>query len=196
MLKIETIKKMINDSDCDVRAAAMKICKDRNDVPVEFIEKGLCDPDYYVRIAAMKAGQNRLDVPFDLIEKGMRDPDWRVRQAAMEAYMGREDAPPSRTFDPPEKVYKTCVGGVIVVAHIPKDAHVRGFIGNKCRASKAKILDVIGDLYGERVGVSFHNPMVEYRVGDVVEIKNFDLSDARCSNGFHFYCTLDEAKNS
>lgn len=81
-----------------------------------------------------------------------------------------------------------------MVAHIPKDAHVRGRNGEKCRASKAEIVDIVGDLYGERVGVSSYDPTIEYHIGDVVEIKNFGLSDDPYSSGFHFFCSLEEAK--
>lgn len=225
MLKIETIEQMINDFRSDVRCAAMKICKGRDDVPIEFIEQGLYDPDYYVHKVAMRACKGRNDVPIELIEKWMYDPDWVVRAAAMNASQGRgdvpiellekglrdsdcdvcaaaaeacvgRDIPPNRTFEPPEKVYKKCVGGVIVIAHIPEDAHVRGRKDGKCRASKAEIIDVMGNLYGKKVGMSYYDPTVEYHVGDVVEIKIFDLSNAICSNGFHFYCTLDEARDS
>ena len=160
---------------------------------IETLEKMMNDPSWRVRTAAMKACEGR-DVPIALIEKGLRDSDCDVRTAAMKACEGR-DVPPSRTFEPPKRVYKKCIGGVIVVAHIPKAAHVRGYKGDKCRASKAKIVDIIGDLYGERVGVSRFDPTVEYHVGDVVEIKNFDFSDDPCSSGFHFFCTLREAKN-
>ena len=191
-LPVELIEKWLRDSDWRARTAVFNACQGRDDVPIELIEKGVCDSEGRVRAAAMRACQGR-NIPLEILEKGLRDFDCDVRAAAVKACEGR-DVPPSRMFEPPEKVYKTCVGGVIVVAHIPKDAHVRGRKGDKCRASKAEIVDVIGDLYGERVGVSRHDPTVEYRVGDVVEIKNFDLSFKPCSNGFHFFCTLDEAK--
>lgn len=194
MLKIETLEKMMNDPDWRVRADAMTACKGRDVPPIELIEKGLNDPDWRVRVYAMNACVGR-DVPLALIEKGASDSDWHVRMAAMTACVGRRDISPNRTFEPPKKVYKQCVGGVIVVAHIPKDAHVRGHKGEKCRASKAEIVDIIGDLYGERIGVSRHDPNVEYRVGDVVEIKNFDFSYNQCSSGFHFFCSLKEAQN-
>ena len=224
MLKIETLEKMMNDFDVGVRVAAMKICEGRDDIQVEFIQIGLYDPDWNVRKAAMDACEGRNNVPIEFIEKWMRDRDWYVRTAAMKVCQGRDDVPIEliekglndsdstvraaaaracmgrdvpirRTFEPPENVYKKCVGNVIVVAHIPKDAHVCGSRGDKCRASKAEIVDIIGDLCGEKVGVSYFDPMVEYHIGDVIEIKNFDLSGIKCSTGFHFYCTLDEVRN-
>ena len=142
----------------------------------------------------MTAGNGK-DVPLDLIEKGLKDPDWRVRQAAMTACKKKGiEIPITRNFEPPEKVYKKCVAGVIVVAHIPDDAHVRGTVGKKCRASKAIITDVIGTFAGESVGISIWDKKTTYFVGDEVEVENFDLSDETCSTGFHFFCTIEEAK--
>ena len=103
--------------------------------------------------------------------------------------------PVIRTFEPPKLVYKKCVGGIIVVASIPQDAQVRGSVGHKCRASKAVIKEIIGDLYGEQVGISRYDLKTLYYVGDHVEIGNFDISDEECSTGFHFFCTIEEARS-
>lgn len=132
-------------------------------------------------------------VPIVAIKRWFKDEDWRVRAAALNACNGR-DVPIIRTFEPPKKVYKKCLGDVIVVAEIPKDAQVRGSLGNKCRSNKAKIVDVIGDVCGESVGISSYDLETTYYPGDVVEIENFDFSNKECSTGFHFFCTFDEAK--
>ena len=99
-----------------------------------------------------------------------------------------------RTIEPPEKVYKKCLNGVIVVAEIPKDAQIRGSKDGKCRADKAKIIGIIGDFYGEKVGISTYDKKTQYWVGDVIEVENFDYSDKECSTGFHFFCDLKLAK--
>ncbi len=31
--------------------------------------------------------------------------------------------------------------------------------------------------------------------GDEVEIDDFDFSDEECSTGFHFFCTIEEARS-
>lgn len=103
--------------------------------------------------------------------------------------------PVTRTFEPPETVYKKCVGGVLVCAHIPADAEVRGKPSAKCRASKAIITGVIGDFCGEPVGISIHDNTVCYYAGDEIEIDDFDYSDNECSQGFHFFCSKEEAEN-
>ena len=102
--------------------------------------------------------------------------------------------PVSRSFEPPERVYKKCVANVIVIAEIPKDAHVRGQEGHKCRASKARIVEVVGDFCGEPVGISVYDRTTTYYAGDEIEIDDFDLSDEECSQGFHFFCTRAEAE--
>ena len=192
-LSIEVIEKWLKDSACDVRTAAMNACNGK-DVPLEVIEKGLKDSDCDVREAAMNACVGK-DVPLEVIEKWLKDSDWHVRAAAMKVCKKVEiPIPTIRTIEPPQKVYKKCVGGVIVVAEIPKDAQVRGKTTGKCRTNKAKIVDIIGDFAGEKVGISIWDKTTTYFIGDDVEIDDFDMSDEECSTGFHFFCTLKQAE--
>lgn len=164
----------------------------KHQLKLETIERWLKDSVWLVRAAAMNACQGR-DVPLDIIERGLKDSDCDVRAAAMNACQGR-DVPKIRTIEPPETVYKKCIGGVIVCASIPKDAQVRGTIGGECRSDKAVITDIIGDFAGEKVGISFHDKTTCYFVGDEIEVDNFDLSFEECSTGFHFFCTLEQAQ--
>ena len=133
-------------------------------------------------------------IPLDVIERWLKDDDWRVRKAAMNACNGRSDIPVIRTIAPPKRVYKKCLGGVIVCAKIPNNAQVRGSYGSKCRTNKAIITNVIGDFCGEKVGISHFDKKTTYYVGDEIEIESFDYSCKECSTGFHFFCTLEEAK--
>ena len=131
----------------------------------------------------------------EVIEKGLKDEDCDVRAAAMNACKANNiPVPVIRTIEPPELVYKKCIGGIIVVASIPKDAQVRGSVGHKCRASKAVIKEIIGDLCGEQVGISKYDLRTLYYAGNEVEIDNFDFSNEECSTGFHFFCTIEEAR--
>ena len=135
-------------------------------------------------------------LPLETIEKWLKDNDWHVRQAAMNWYKAAGlPIPLVRTIEPPDKVYKKCVGGVIVIAEVPDDAQVRGSVGSKCRTNKAKIVDIIGTLGGEPVGISTYDKRTAYFIGDDVEIDDFDYSDEKCSQGYHFFCTLQEAKD-
>ena len=137
----------------------------------------------------------RKQISIETIEKGLKDPDCDVRAVAMNACKKNGiPVPITRTIEPTESVYKKCVADVIVVAHIPDDAHVRGAAGKKCRASKAIITDVIGTFAGEKVGISIWDKKTTYFIGDEVEVENFDMSDEECSTGFHFFCTKEEAE--
>ena len=170
----------------------MKTLRQLKNVPLEVIEKWLKDNDWRVRQAAMNACNGR-EVPLEVIERGLKDNDCDVRQAAMK--IASERGMVTRLIDPPEKVYKKCLGGVLVVAEIPNDAHIRGQINGKCRASKAKIVDIIGDFYGEKLAISIYDCNTCYQIGDVVEIDDFDMSEEECSTGFHFFCSLELAQN-
>ena len=174
----------------------MNAVQGRADIPIEVIERGLKDQDCDVRAAAKNAVHGRADIPIEVIERGLKDQDCDVRAAAMKWYESNGINPPIvRTIEPPKLVYKKCAAGVIVIAEIPIDAQVRGSVGNKCRASKATIVDIIGDFAGEKVGISKYDNQTMYFIGDEIEISGFDYSDEECSTGFHFFCTLKEAKN-
>ena len=167
----------------------------RKQLSIETIERGLKDPDCDVRTAAMNACHGK-DVPIEVIERGLKDRDCDVRTAAMNACeQNGIEIPVIRTIEPPEKVYKKCCGGVILVATIPADAQVRGTYDGKCRSNKAKIVDIIGGFAGEKVGISTYDRRTTYFIGDDVEIDNFDYSDEQCSTGFHFFCKKELAEN-
>ena len=168
--------------------------KSKKLIPLDVIQTWLRDPGWRVRTAAMNACSGR-EVPLDVIQTGLRDPDCDVRTAAMQIAKDRGiDIPPYRSIEPPELVYKKCAAGVIVVAHIPEDAEVRGRRGGKCRANKAVIVEIIGTFCGEPVGISQYDGTTWYYKGDVVEVEDFDLSDTECSTGYHFFCTREEAE--
>lgn len=135
------------------------------------------------------------ELSFEVIEAWLKDADCDVRAAAMKACDANGcPIPVIRTVEPPALVYKKCVCGVIVVAEIPKDAQVRGAINRKCRANKAIIKEIIGDICGESVGISRYDPKTIYYKGDVIEIPDFDYSNEECSSGFHFFCTREKAE--
>ena len=195
-LSIDIIKQWLSDDDWKVRNVAMNACQGR-DVPLDIIKQWLNDDDWIVRKAAMNACNGR-DVPLDIIKQGLSDNNCDVRKAAMKYIKDNniEDIyTPYRAFEPPQKVYKKCMGDVIVVATIPDDAEVRGSYNSKCRTNKAKIIDIIGTLSGVQVGVSKYDMTTTYFIGDDVYIDDFDLSNNECSTGFHFFCDIEQAKN-
>ena len=193
---LEIIQQWLKDEDWRVRSTAMNACNGR-EVPLEIIQQGLKDEDCDVRSAAMNACNGR-EVPLEIIQQGLKDEDWRVRSAATELWnkvTNNAPLPVIRTIEPPEKVYKKCLGGVIVEATIPQDAEIRGRINGKCRTNKAKITGIIGTFGGVAVGISIYDGTTSYFAGDEVYVEDFDRGFNECSTGFHFFCDIKSAKN-
>ena len=165
----------------------------------ETLLKWMENTDNDIKLTAIEACNGDMDI----IQKGIKDSDWRVRAAAIEACNGDMDIIQSlidksdslfRTFNPPKKVYKKCIGDVIVIAEIPEDAFIRGSYSTKCRTNKAKIIDILGDICGEKVGISYYDNEVWYQIGDEIVIEDFDFSNEECAPGFHFFCSEGMAR--
>ena len=88
--------------------------------------------------------------------------------------------------------YKKTKEGVVITAEIPVGAIVFCINGSKCRTNKAKITDMDGhDVLHSQYDNSF-----EYRLGQEIEIKVFNLMyNVECASGFHFFRTHEEADN-
>ena len=102
----------------------------------------------------------------------------------------------ARRLVPPEsgafEAWKRCLHGVIVRLSIPADAKRSSATTRKCRAEFADVLEVVGST----VGVSMHDCMTKYRVGERVTCDRWE-SDRwiECGGGIHFYLTRIEAEN-
>ena len=86
--------------------------------------------------------------------------------------------------------WKKC-GRYIVKLKICEDAHRSSSTSLKCRCSKAEVLE-IQNLDGSRAGIteicSDYNKDFIYKVGETVEVKDFDKCRwNECSNGIHFF---------
>ena len=88
--------------------------------------------------------------------------------------------------------YKKTQEGVVITAEIPAGAIVFCINGSKCRTNRAKITDMAGhDVLHSQYDNSF-----EYRLGQEIEIKDFNLMyNVECASGFHFFRTREEAEN-
>ena len=199
-IPLDIIKQGLDDVNYTVRIATMCACQGKS-ISFDIIKRGLNDVDYGVRVAAMDICQD-LGVPFDILKQWLADDECNVRAAAVQYIKNNninidiENIYKSyRTIEPPRRVYKKCMGDVIVVATIPDDAEIRGSYHAKCRTNKAKIIDIIGAFGGVKVGVSRYDMTTTYFVGDDVYIDDFDLSNDECSTGFHFFCDIEQAKN-
>jgi hypothetical protein len=88
--------------------------------------------------------------------------------------------------------WKLCKNKVLIKLLIPADAKRSHGSERKCRASKVEVLEVIGSDYG----VSMHDGVTEYRVGQTVVADSFNENRWEvCAPGIHFYISRLEAEN-
>lgn len=87
--------------------------------------------------------------------------------------------------------YKKTKEGVVITAEIPAGAIVFSINGRKCRTNRAKITD----MEGHDVLHSQYDNTFEYRLGQEINIKDFNLMyNVECASGFHFFRTRKEAE--
>ena len=96
-----------------------------------------------------------------------------------------------KVLDEPLTGYKKTMEGMVITAEIPAGAIVFCINGSKCRTNRAKITDMDGhDVLHSRYDDSF-----EYRPGQEINIKDFNLMyNVECASGFHFFRTRKEAE--
>ena len=93
--------------------------------------------------------------------------------------------------------FKKCRNNFIVKLEIPSDSLRCSATGRKCRCSKAKVISITnldGTNANTNVVISKRDPNFIYKVGETVEVKNFDTNRwNECSTGIHFFITRQEA---
>ena len=96
-----------------------------------------------------------------------------------------------KVLDEPLTGYKKTNEGVVITAEIPAGAIVFCINGSKCRTNRAKITD----MEGHEVLLSKYDNSFEYRLGQEINIKDFNLMyNVECASGFHFFRTREEAE--
>ena len=96
-----------------------------------------------------------------------------------------------KMLDEPLTGYKKTREGVVITAESPAGAIVFCINGKKCRTNRAKIIDMAG----HEVLHSQYDNTFEYRLGQEIEIKDFNLMyNVECASGFHFFKTRKEAE--
>ena len=85
----------------------------------------------------------------------------------------------------------------IIKLEIPEDAHRTSATTRKCRCNKAKVLgiyDYENNLLEDKEVASNRDKNFIYRVGEIVEVKDFDEDRwHECSTGIHFFINFEEA---
>ena len=93
--------------------------------------------------------------------------------------------------------FKKCRNDFIVKLEILSDSLRCSATGRKCRCSKAKVISITnldGTNANTNVVISKRDPNFIYKVGETVEVKNFDTNRwNECSTGIHFFMTRQEA---
>ena len=92
--------------------------------------------------------------------------------------------------------YKICQDGKIVKLLITEDAKRSSATTRKCRASKAKVLEITNIKNTEKYeeAVSRYDSNFIYKAGETIEVADFDENRwNECSPGIHFFITRDEA---
>ena len=87
---------------------------------------------------------------------------------------------------------------VIVKLLIPSDAQRSNATGRKCRASKARVLDLQdkqgNSLPPDTTAYSGHDTDFTYKKGETVHVEDFDTNRWKeCAPGIHFFITRIEA---
>ena len=96
-----------------------------------------------------------------------------------------------KVLNEPLTGYKKTKEGVVITAEIPAGAILFCINGRKFRTNKAKITD----MSGHDVLHSQYDNNFEYRLGQEIEIKDFNLMyNVECASGFHFFRTRKEAE--
>ena len=189
-LTLDIIEWCLGYTNDRVKMAAAKSCTNIL-IPNETIMAWINSRDFYKQIAAAYACKKSTDATEKYLGLLLDLKNEKVHRLALEIEGAIPKSPLRNTFTPPEKVYKKCLGGVIVVATIPEDAVVYGSEDGPCRASKAKIVDIEGNYYGEKVGISIYDLSTAYRIGDEIsfDAKEFDQT-YRDHNGpgYYFFC--------
>lgn len=93
--------------------------------------------------------------------------------------------------------YKKCRNNLIVELEIPEDAYRFSATSKKCRCSKAKVLSITnldGSESTSDVAISKHDSSFVYRIGETVEVTDFDQNRwNECSTGIHFFMNREDA---
>ena len=127
----------------------------------------------------------------DLRGANLRGADLRRADLSGADLSGDEKFRLGKVLDEPLTGYKKTNEGVVITAEIPTGAIVFCINGSKCRTNRAKITD----MDGHEVLHSQYANTFEYRLGQEIEIKDFNLMyNVECASGFHFFRTRKEAE--
>lgn len=187
------IRELTNENCPMIIGAALNACEGRSDIPAEAI-KYAKERHPLVEINARRIELSRNTRLYLVeMERNHQTPEISCeRHGVVQDEATCATSQLIRVVEPPERVYQKCVGDVIVVATIPDDAQIKVGRCGDYRASKAVIVEIIGQLCGEPTAISFRDNRLYY-AGDEAIFDDFGHGTRGRFNGFHFYCTMQEA---
>ena len=152
-----------------------------------------CEGWEYMRADLSGANLSRADLSgANLSWANLSGADLRWANLSWANLRGADKFRLGKVLDEPLTGYKKTKEGVVITADIPLGAIVFCINGSKCRTNRAKITDMAGY---EVLHSSFDNSF-EYRLGQEINIKDFNLMyNVECASGFHFFRTCEEAEN-
>lgn len=131
------------------------------------------------------------------ISEGMNEIDKAEFMNRLNTETIRLMCPAKGTFVGYKKCFmESCQNMCIVKLEIPVDAYRSSAFGNKCRCSKAKVLDIYNPETGERYkeAMSLFNFNFKYRIGETVECDKWEpCRFVECGGGIHFFMSEKEA---
>ena len=127
----------------------------------------------------------------NLSDANLRGADLRGADLSRANFSGDDRFRLGQILTEPLTGYKKTKEGVVITAEIPAGAIVFCINGSKCRTNKAKITDMAGhDVLHSQYDNNF-----EYRLGQEIEIKDFNIMyNEECASGFHFFRNRNEAE--
>ena len=91
-------------------------------------------------------------------------------------------------------VYKKCQGKIVEL-ELQKGSIVFSINNYKCRTNKAKVISIDGNKSKGTSIESNDDSTFVYKVGKIVEVKDFDLMyNVECSTGIHFFFNREDAE--
>ena len=91
-------------------------------------------------------------------------------------------------------VYKKCQGKIVEL-ELQKGSIVFSINNYRCRTNKAKVISIAGNKSKGTSIESNHDSTFVYKVGKIVEVKDFDLMyNVECSTGIHFFFNREDAE--
>ena len=196
------------------RIAVTKMFYGRTDITLDFDPEALSD-DEIKALAGVNVSRKRVDslwgssseraqaasiylskgkdMPMVFFGKAIRSSNPLLYEAGAVATYKLKGYRPYRDVMP-KTVYKKCVGDVIVRGTMLSNSSIRKIDRNQGRTDQLFVEEIIGDFFGEKVGISFYDGNPRYYEQKSAIAQDFDPSFKGSTAGIHFFTEEKEAR--